>query len=93
MAKFMGRPVRVDAFPIVGIDHENDGSMTLHFEGCADLDITPSDPMLARIELHIGDFLVLQPDGYKYFNPRDVFHRKYMTVTEIEQPALEQGVA
>lgn len=33
--------------------------------------------MIARYKPAIGDYLVRQPDGYFYINPKAVFERKY----------------
>jgi hypothetical protein len=42
----------------------------------------PDDPMLARYTPVVGDYLVTQEDGYAYFNPFEVFQRKYHTIEE-----------
>lgn len=39
--------------------------------------VVPTKAMKARIEPKVGDFWVIQSDGYVYLNPRDVFERKY----------------
>lgn len=39
--------------------------------------VVPTKAMKARIEPKVGDFWVIQSDGYTYLNPRDVFERKY----------------
>jgi hypothetical protein len=39
-----------------------------------------TDPMLARYVPEVGDYLVTQEDGYEYFNPKDVFERKYHSI-------------
>jgi hypothetical protein len=36
--------------------------------------------MLSRYEPVAGDYLVTQEDGYEYFNPKDVFERKYRSL-------------
>lgn len=33
--------------------------------------------MMARYTPVVGDYWVVQEDGYIYLNPRDVFERKY----------------
>lgn len=34
----------------------------------------------ARYEPVEGDYVVTQEDGYQYFNPKDVFERKYSLI-------------
>lgn len=36
--------------------------------------------MLARFAPAVGDYWVVQSDGYAYLNPKDVFERKYSPV-------------
>lgn len=36
--------------------------------------------MLARMNPNVGDYWVIQEDGYVYLNPREVFRRKYSPI-------------
>jgi len=36
--------------------------------------------MIARFEPQLGDYWVIQEDGYVYLNPKEVFERKYSPV-------------
>lgn len=48
-----------------------------------DVKFYPTLAMISRITPEIGDYLVMQEDGYKYFNPKDVFLRKYSRIEEV----------
>lgn len=41
--------------------------------------------MIARYIPVEGDYLVTQPDGYFYINPKDVFEKKYTPLPEDEE--------
>lgn len=43
---------------------------------------TPKEGMLSRYTPQVGDYLVTQEDGYEYFNPKEVFERKYSIIGE-----------
>ena len=64
-------PVRVNARKIV--DQVIQGQYILDDETV----YNPQEGMLARYSPVVGDYLVTQEDGYEYFNPKDVFERKY----------------
>lgn len=36
-----------------------------------------------------GDYVVTQEDGYQYFNPKDVFERKYSAVADLKAAAKQ----
>jgi len=77
MAKWTANPVEVDAFVIdcVG-DSDNDGSLYVSVGGDHDpFKITRE--MAARMKPTVGDYVVIQSDGYIYLNPKAVFERKY----------------
>ncbi len=40
--------------------------------------------MIARMTPQVGDYLVIQEDGYEYLNPKEVFERKYSRVDSNE---------
>ena len=76
--KYKANPVEVDAFSIVSV------SSTLRFDDNS-LEIATDDGvnrradigMLARYRPTVGDYWVIQSDGYAYLNPKEVFERKY----------------
>ena len=44
--------------------------------------VVPTREMCARMEPVVGDYWVIQADGYIYLNPKDVFERKYSPIDE-----------
>lgn len=74
--RYIGNPIEVEAFKITGI-----GNVSIN----GNLAVTTDDgltrladaPMLSRINPEIGDYWVVQPDGYEYLNPKAVFECKY----------------
>jgi hypothetical protein len=76
--KYQANPVIVDAFRIEAIDapSSNGSRLIRHEEG----QVLAHGEMFARIEPVIGDYLVVQGDGYTYLNPKEVFERKYSPV-------------
>ena len=81
--KYVANPVEVDAFKIVEIRNRADrdplGPLTtgifLVLENGETAD--PSREMMARMTPSVGDYWVIQSDGYIYLNPKEVFMRKY----------------
>lgn len=73
--KYRANPVIVEAYKIIG----KEGSR-LDLED--DLSCEPTPEMLSRITPEIGDYLVIQDDGYQYLNPRHVFERKYSPISD-----------
>jgi hypothetical protein len=73
--KYQANPVIVNAFKIEAIDQPNSNGSRLirHEEG----QMFAHGEMFARINPVIGDYLVVQEDGYVYLNPKAVFERKY----------------
>jgi hypothetical protein len=77
--KYRANPVIVDAFKITHIgEMEPDGSITLMLEDSSFVRASPG--MLARMVVVLGDYWVIQSDGYIYLNPKDVFERKYSLI-------------
>jgi hypothetical protein len=74
--KYAAKPVIVDAFRIVSVGQR---------DSAGNLDVTLDDgremradaAMLARMQPLVGDYWVIQEDGYMYLNPAAVFERKY----------------
>lgn len=86
--KYRAKPVVVDAHLIVSVGKvfevttvQPNGS--IDEEGSCHLALSNGDnvvaqpAMLARMTPAVGDYWVIQEDGYVYLNPRDVFLRKY----------------
>lgn len=75
--KYVAREVLVEAFEIKGVGEEdNDGSRMLKLEsGWTEGRATRE--MMARMTPKVGDYWVVQEDGYVYLNSREVFLRKY----------------
>ena len=82
MAKFIARPVEVDAYQIERVvsDQHPNYMLVLLDNGQTYL---AEEAMLSRIHPHSGDYLVIQADGYEYLNPKDVFERKYIPANQI----------
>ena len=72
--KYIPNPVEVDAFQIVAIDGPN---VKLDRPGPTSPWETPTPEMCARMTPKVGDYWVVQSDGYVYLNPKEVFERKY----------------
>jgi hypothetical protein len=76
MAKYIGKPVEVQAFEIQVVgEPDADGNRLATCSEDRTFTITPE--MTSRITLEPGLFVVIQADGYMYLNPPDVFYRKY----------------
>ena len=80
--KYQANPVIVDAYKIVKVNKA--GCMSgLPLGAVASLElegggfVTPTEPMMSRMEPQVGDYWVVQADGYVYLNPKNVFERKY----------------
>lgn len=91
MAKYVARPVEVEAFRIAKIEDLQvtvreavSGSNFLVEFGIAHIlllengeRVQATEAMQARMTPAVGDYWVIQSDGYIYLNPNDVFERKY----------------
>lgn len=75
--KFTANPVVVDAWRITARSASNGAGQDIEItlEDGTTREITPA--MYVRHLPQIGDYFVVQEDGYEYINPRDVFTRKY----------------
>lgn len=73
--RYQANPVIVNAFKITEIEDDGDGHMSITLDNGEDVTATPD--MLSRIKPAVGDYWVIQSDGYIYLNPKDVFERKY----------------
>lgn len=79
--KYQANPVIVDAFKIIGIEPMENGDTIIRMEEQKD-EFIATKAMTARIDVKIGDYMVVQSDGYIYLNPADVFKRKYSPLIE-----------
>lgn len=73
--KYIARPVEVEAFKITKIDAAGTNDFRLELDGHEPVIATSA--MTSRMTPNIGDYFVVQEDGYEYLNPKDVFERKY----------------
>jgi hypothetical protein len=79
--KYIANPVIVDAYKIVEIeDKDDDLEYYLTLENGDK--VTAGISMYIRHEPAVGDYWVIQSDGYVYLNPAFVFERKYSKVEE-----------
>ena len=77
--KYRANPVIVDAFRINKvIEGSTESPMVLALEN-GKL-VSPNAGMTARMNPQVGDYWVVQSDGYVYLNPKDVFEKKYSLV-------------
>lgn len=77
--KYQANPIIVDAYKIVGtgevLNAEPPMSLNLALDNGENVVATPE--MQSRYIPKVGDYWVVQSDGYIYLNPKDVFERKY----------------
>lgn len=74
--KYQANPVVVDASRIVAVKRAlPSGHVGLELEHGGWHLATPEQ--MSRMKPSVGDFVVMQSDGYVYLNPADVFLRKY----------------
>ena len=73
---WVANPVKVRAFKITHVgDPAANGSCLITIENKTTR--LADAGMLARMIPVVGDYWVIQSDGYEYVNPREVFERKY----------------
>ncbi len=87
MAKYRANPVIVDAFKILQINgaESNPGKTPSYYlmigDGLSEpRPVTATAEMTARMDPKVGDYWVIQEDGYIYLNPKEVFERKYSPI-------------
>ena len=74
--EYIANPVIVTAYKIIEIEDKDD-DLDYH------LTLENGEKVSAGIDLYfrytpeVGDYWVIQSDGYIYLNPKDVFERKY----------------
>ena len=74
--KYIANPVEVTAFKIeklLGRLPSGDHSLRLD----SGEEVIATKEMCSRMDPSIGDYWVIQSDGYIYLNPKGVFERKY----------------
>jgi hypothetical protein len=76
MQEYVANPVVVKAAKITDVYTLSDGAAHVFLDGESG-QFYASAPMCARMSPKIGDYWVIQEDGYAYLNPKDVFERKY----------------
>ena len=93
--KFVANPVEVEAFEIVSIDRMPDADPPLgRHVATSDGENRFADAgMCARYLPQVGDYWVIQADGYAYLNPKDVFERKYSPVNTNPPVDMSQQAA
>jgi hypothetical protein len=73
IASHEANPVRVNATRLLEVT----GSVFRLEDG---RNYEAQEGMLSRYTPVAGDYLVTQEDGYEYFNPKEVFERKYRSL-------------
>jgi len=74
--EYVANPVHVEAFAITCVARiDKDGGVEIWLEDGRKEFCDAG--MIARYSPSEGDYLVIQEDGYKYLNPKEVFERKY----------------
>lgn len=76
--KYVANPVIVDAFRIEKIQNTGGRSDALILDNGDE--VIPGEGMTSRYNPVVGDYWVIQSDGYVYLNPKDVFERKYSAI-------------
>lgn len=76
--KYIANPVEVDAFKITQSHEGPRGRYWLELDD-GSKPIAEAE-MCSRMAPAVGDYWVVQSDGYVYLNPKDVFERKYRRV-------------
>lgn len=94
--KYQAKPVIVEAFKIEKIlDILPSGDIRLRLDSGEE--VLATKEMCARMNPSVGDFWVIQADGYIYLNPKDVFERKYgppeLNALELGAAARRAGIA
>ncbi len=95
MAKYRYKIREITAFKIIDIEHTHADHVpgrpckvmvndkdAVGVENCSVGWIECDAAMNARMYPQIGDYVVVQPDGYTYLNPKKVFEEKFEKVEE-----------
>lgn len=73
--KYVAKPVTVEALQITNVGSLEERGIPLELEGGKV--VMATTPMISRMSPQVGDYWVIQPDGYIYLNPKQVFKSKY----------------
>lgn len=74
--RYIANPVEVDAFEILSVKFFKD-KPNAYLELDNGLGEWATPEMMSRMTPKPRDYWVVQEDGYKYLNPKEVFERKY----------------
>jgi hypothetical protein len=87
--KYKANPVIVDAFRIVKVGKPNpDTTVDLGLDN--DENVVATSAMMSRMAPKLGDYWVIQSDGYIYLNPANVFEKKYSPIPVRRMPTAEE---
>jgi hypothetical protein len=86
--KYIANPVEVTAYQIrevIGSHSPNASQGLTSYDlvigpadnSSPDQNVTATPEMCSRMVPKVGDYWVIQEDGYIYLNPKEVFERKY----------------
>lgn len=78
--KYIARPVEVEAHRIIAVnDTQTARCLRIELDNgdVKEGKEVPFSELTARMWPKVGDYWVIQSDGYVYLNPKDVFERKY----------------
>lgn len=85
--EYVANPVSVTAYKITEVRNPEFGVIPLVLENGQVANATQE--MISRMVPAVGDYWVIQSDGYVYLNPKEVFERKY---SEFLSPAINQDI-
>jgi hypothetical protein len=83
--KYIANPVIVEAFEILEV-HDGDRQdmdktpeyrLVIGGPKSSERNVIATSEMTSRMTPKVGDYWVIQADGYVYLNPKEVFERKY----------------
>ena len=84
--RYQANPVIVEAFRIASVVGVTDnGTFELILDNAEHVGASPG--MTARMIPVVGDYWVIQSDGYIYLNPKDIFECKYSPLQENAESA------
>lgn len=83
--KYVANPVEVEAFWIAEVGSVNHISQTIALVLENGERVLATKEMTARYLPQVGDYWVVQSDGYTYLNPKAVFERKYSQKNETRE--------
>lgn len=86
--KYQANPVIVDAYKILEVGNVVEQGLALSIDRDVDSIVFATPEMTSRMEPSVGDYWVIQSDGYIYLNPQAVFERKY---SRVQPNALQLG--